>query len=90
MGLFAALPLAGMSFNFTAGGFKALDQRLALANGVTGGESQGQIAGLQALDKSAALAGAANNFAQDATSTELEALRKMLKKNIQSEFSIFG
>lgn len=90
MSLFGGLPLAGMALNFTGGTFNALDQRMALANGVTGGESPGQIAALHAVDKSAMLAGAANNFASDAVTTELEAFRKLLKKNIQSGFSTFG
>lgn len=90
MSLFGALPLAGLSLNFTGGVFNSLDQRMALASGVSGGESARQIGALQALDKSATLSGAANQFAGDAVSTELEAFRKMLKKNIQSGFSTFA
>jgi hypothetical protein len=90
MSLFGVLPLTGMSFNFTVGGFQALDQRMALANAVTGGESQAQLAGLQAVDKFATLNGAANGFAQDAVSTELDSLRGLLKKNIQRDFSTFA
>ena len=90
MSFFGGLPLAGMALNFSAGTFNAMDQRLALANGVTGNESPGQIATLHAADKSAMLAGAANTFASDAFSTELEAFRKLIKKNIQSGFSTFG
>jgi hypothetical protein len=85
--MFPILSFAGnMAFNSGFGGVagvqNANQERMALANGVTGNESPAQIASLAQADKAAALKSAASGFTADYGDAWEQQAKRMQKKNM--------
>jgi hypothetical protein len=87
---FAGSMGANLGFNGVAGVQNANQERLALANGVTGNESQEQIAALAQSDKAATLQSSAGGFTADYGYAWEQQAKRMHKKNIQQAQRLQG
>ena len=80
---------AGLSFNSVGAGFGANQNRMALANGVTGNESPQQIASLAQSDKASALQSAKAGIGYDVANATWDGHTKNKKDAVaQREFRV--
>lgn len=72
------------------GAQNANQSRMALANGVTGNESQGEIAGIAQADKATTLKSAAGSIGSDYGYAWDEQSKRMQKKNVEQARRLQG